>query len=103
MEADLPAKWMKSSHDLCDNVTGGSTYSVTIPEMSPVGTEFYRIPTIHGNASIQNRFFIDNSTNQNERFDVTDTGIVYLSGYLDYDIDQEFNLSILSLEMTIAP
>ncbi|XP_070566867.1 proto-oncogene tyrosine-protein kinase receptor Ret-like isoform X2 [Ptychodera flava] len=105
MAQSLPAKLGESDttgHDLCDNVTGGSTYSVTIPEMSPVGTEFYRIPTIHGNASIQNRFFIDNSTNKNERFDVTDTGIVYLSGYLDYDIDQEFNLSILSLEMTTA-
>ncbi|XP_070566743.1 uncharacterized protein [Ptychodera flava] len=87
---------------VCANFTEASIHSVIIQEVSPIGTEVYQIPTFSRNASAPSRIFIDSTTNKNEKFDVNNSGTVYLSGYLDHDIDQEFDLSVFSLEPLIT-
>ncbi|XP_070567064.1 uncharacterized protein [Ptychodera flava] len=87
-------------HDLdkCDTILEGQFFSRMLKEVSPIGTEVYSLPTLSDNLS--HHFFIEDSTNKDERFSVSDNGTVYLSGYLDYDIDQNYTLSVLCYDGT---
>ncbi|XP_070566749.1 uncharacterized protein [Ptychodera flava] len=87
-------------HDLdkCDTILEGQFFSRMLKEVSPIGTEVYSLPTLSDN--LFHHFFIEDSTNKDERFSVSDNGTVYLSGYLDYDIDQNYTLSVLCYDGT---
>ncbi|XP_070566859.1 uncharacterized protein [Ptychodera flava] len=80
--------------DMCDTIVEGQFYSRMLKEVSPIGTEVHTLPTLSSNLS--HHFFIEDSTNKDERFKVSSNGTVYLSGYLDYEIDQNYTLSVLS-------
>ncbi|XP_077978382.1 uncharacterized protein LOC144433867 isoform X2 [Glandiceps talaboti] len=76
----------------CTEWTFAGSDEVNITESMKVGSEVYRLPEyIH---HITN-FEISETTNKDQRFGTvsnSSSGVVYLAGYLDFDIDSKYDL-----------
>ncbi|XP_077978370.1 uncharacterized protein LOC144433859 isoform X2 [Glandiceps talaboti] len=76
----------------CTEWTFAGSDEVNITESMKVGTEIYRLPKyVH---HITN-FEISETTNKDQRFGTvsnSSSGVVYLAGYLDFDIDSRYDL-----------
>ncbi|XP_070567055.1 uncharacterized protein [Ptychodera flava] len=87
---------LHKNRDICGTLVEGSSFSKKLTEVSLIGTEIVVIETSNDNPT--SHFFIEETTNKDGRFDVSNNGTVYLSGYLDFDIDQNYTLSVLSYD-----
>ncbi|XP_070567051.1 uncharacterized protein [Ptychodera flava] len=87
-----------SDHMKCQKFIEGGYHSLSLSEMTPIGTELYKVPAFNERTSASHYFFIDACVNKNDRFNVNSKGVLYLAGSLDHDIDQHYQVTVFSYD-----